>query len=200
MSAAKPANTRTTGYKVVLLGDSGTGKTCLTLRFVNNQFHVTCTPTIGAAFLAKTVKEGDSTFNLQIWDTAGQERFQSLAPMYYRGAQAAIVVFDITEENSFKRAKFWVNELKAKASSDVTISLAGNKSDLATLRQVSVEKAKEYAEEFGLPYFETSAKTGDNVEALFRSLVSGLRAPQPANVGVDINDGKGGKEKGGCKC
>merc|ERR1712205_48184 len=117
-------------FKLVLLGDSAVGKSSLVLRFVRGQFFEYQESTIGAAFLTQTVALNDTTVKFEIWDTAGQERYRSLAPMYYRGAAAAIVVFDITNKESFNGAKSWVKELQRRGDPNVVIALAGNKADL----------------------------------------------------------------------
>ncbi|XP_029462047.1 ras-related protein Rab-5B-like isoform X2 [Rhinatrema bivittatum] len=122
------------------------------------------------AFLAQSVCLDDTTVKFEIWDTAGQERYHSLAPMYYRGAQAAIVVFDITKPETFDRAKAWVKELQRQASPNIVIALAGNKADLAEKRMVEYEEAQAYAEDTGLLFMETSAKTAMNVNDLFLAI------------------------------
>ncbi|XP_030065411.1 ras-related protein Rab-5B isoform X2 [Microcaecilia unicolor] len=129
-------------FKLVLLGDMAVGKSSLVLRFVKGQFDEFQETTIGAAFLAQSVCLDDTTVKFEIWDTAGQERYHSLAPMYYRGAQAAIVVFDITKPETFDRAKAWVKELQRQASPNIVIALAGNKADLAEKRMVEYEQRK----------------------------------------------------------
>merc|ERR1719222_1552705 len=127
-------------FKLVLLGESAVGKSSLVLRFVKGQFHEFQESTIGAAFLTQTVCLDDTTVKFEIWDTAGQERYHSLAPMYYRGAQAAIVVYDITNADTFERAKTWVKELQRQASPNIVIALAGNKADLTTNRIAEYER------------------------------------------------------------
>ncbi|XP_064408504.1 ras-related protein Rab-5B isoform X2 [Latimeria chalumnae] len=126
-------------FKLVLLGESAVGKSSLVLRFVKGQFHEYQESTIGAAFLTQSVCLDDTTVKFEIWDTAGQERYHSLAPMYYRGAQAAIVVYDIANQETFARAKTWVKELQRQASPNIVIALAGNKADLANKRMVEYE-------------------------------------------------------------
>jgi small GTP-binding protein len=158
-------------YKLVLLGDSSVGKSSLTLRFVRNQFDEHQESTIGAAFLTQTLLMSDCTAKFEIWDTAGQERYHSLAPMYYRGAAAALLVYDVTNRQSFLRAQSWVNELQQQGNTNTVISLAGNKVDLAEdSRQVSIEEAKAYADENNLLFFETSAKTNQNVNEMFKAI------------------------------
>uniref|UniRef100_A0A3B3TBJ8 Ras-related protein Rab-5B-like n=1 Tax=Paramormyrops kingsleyae TaxID=1676925 RepID=A0A3B3TBJ8_9TELE len=134
-----PQQTKICQFKLVLLGDMAVGKSSLVLRFVKGHFDEFQETTIGAAFLAQSVCLDDTTIKFEIWDTAGQERYHSLAPMYYRGAQAAIVVFDITKPETFERAKAWVKELQRQASPSIVIALAGNKADLADRRMVEYE-------------------------------------------------------------
>jgi small GTP-binding protein len=154
-------------FKLVLLGDAAVGKSCLVVRFVRDEFFEFQEPTIGAAFLTQTVALDDATVKYEIWDTAGQERYRSLAPMYYRGAAAAIVVYDITDPDSFAGAKSWVKELQRRGDPNVVIALAGNKADLENRQKVSFEEAQAYAEENGILHVVTSAKEGTNVKSLF---------------------------------
>ncbi|XP_036123487.1 ras-related protein Rab-5A isoform X4 [Molossus molossus] len=127
---------------------------------------------LSAAFLTQTVCLDDTTVKFEIWDTAGQERYHSLAPMYYRGAQAAIVVYDITNEESFARAKNWVKELQRQASPNIVIALSGNKADLANKRAVDFQEAQSYADDNSLLFMETSAKTSMNVNEIFMAIDS----------------------------
>mmetsp|Transcript_3031 Transcript_3031/g.4793 ORF Transcript_3031/g.4793 Transcript_3031/m.4793 type:complete len:194 (+) Transcript_3031:653-1234(+) len=168
-------------FKLVLLGDTAVGKSCLVVRFVRDEFFEFQEPTIGAAFLTQTVQLDDSTVKFEIWDTAGQERYRSLAPMYYRGAAAAIVVYDITNPDSFAGAKSWVKELQRRGDQNVVIALAGNKADLESRRKVEFEEANAYAEENGILHLETSAKNANNVKALFVEIAKKLpkNPPQP---------------------
>ncbi|KAL8166700.1 hypothetical protein V2J09_008199 [Rumex salicifolius] len=165
--------------KLVLLGDMGAGKSSLVLRFVKGQFLEFQESTIGAAFFSQTLAVNDTTVKFEIWDTAGQERYHSLAPMYYRGAAAAIIVFDITSTESFGRAKKWVQELQKQGNPNMVMALAGNKADLEEKRIVSAEEARSYAEENGLFFMETSAKTALNVNDLFHEI--GLNVFQGLN-------------------
>jgi small GTP-binding protein len=181
---------KTCQFKLVLLGESAVGKSSLVLRFVKGQFHEYQESTIGAAFLTQTICLEDTTVKFEIWDTAGQERYHSLAPMYYRGAQAAIVVYDITNQESFAKAKNWVKELQRQASPNIVIALAGNKADLAARRVVEYEEAQAYAEDNGLLFMETSAKSSMNVNDIFLAIAKKL--PKSESGGGPAGRGHGG--------
>merc|ERR1711934_1095804 len=185
-------------FKLVLLGESAVGKSSLVLRFVRGQFFEYQESTIGAAFLTQTVALNDTTVKFEIWDTAGQERYHSLAPMYYRGAQAAIVVYDITNTDTFARAKNWVKELQRQARPDIVIALAGNKSDLGQKRVVEYEEAAAYAEENGLLFMETSAKNANNVNDIFLAIARKLPRDQDAGSTQPggIRPGQSGENQG----
>lgn len=127
---AAPAQDKPIQVKLVLLGEAAVGKSSIVMRFVNNEFQGNKEPTIGAAFLTQRCRIDDRVLRYEIWDTAGQERFHSLAPMYYRNAQAAVVVYDITKAASLDKAKSWVKELQRQANPNIVIALAGNKLDL----------------------------------------------------------------------
>ena len=169
-TTATPTGT-VSSRKLVLLGESAVGKSSLALRFCRNVFDDYRESTIGAAFLTQTLQLGPNTLKYELWDTAGQERYKSLAPMYYRNAHAAVVVYDLTSQASLLKAKAWIAELARQADPGIVICLAGNKLDLApTQRQVSLEEAQKYAEEEGLLWIECSAKSGEGVDQLFLSI------------------------------
>ena len=175
-------------FKLVLLGESAVGKSSIVFRFVRNKFSAFQEPTIGAAFVTQTVVLDNCQVKFECWDTAGQERYISLAPMYYRGAPAAIVVYDITDYNTFTRAKVWVDELHANGAPGCVIALAGNKVDQAERRKVSYEEAMTYAVSQGLIFMETSAKTNINVAELFREIA--IKVPKndvPSPVSTDTD-------------
>ncbi|ODV62732.1 Rab family GTPase [Ascoidea rubescens DSM 1968] len=172
------SSSHTISVKLVLLGEAAVGKSSLVLRFVSNDFQENKEPTIGAAFLTQRCKINDKTIKFEIWDTAGQERFASLAPMYYRNAQSALIVYDITKPQSFIKARHWVKELHEQASKDITIALVGNKLDLASERQITYEEGKTLAEEENLLFYETSAKTGEQVSDVFLGI--GNKIPDPS--------------------
>lgn len=170
-------NDRFAQFKLVLLGETSVGKSSLVLKFAKGTFDENRESTIGAAFLAQSVyvPEHNATVKFEIWDTAGQERYKSLAPMYYRNANTAIVVFDLTAPESLARARMWVRELRLQADDSIVIALVGNKLDDVANRKVDKETAQSYADDEGLLYFETSAKTGENVQHCFEQIA--LRMP-----------------------
>ena len=174
-------------YKVVLLGDSGVGKSCLVVRLCKDEFVSTLHSTVGSSFFKYTCEldDGSQVFQ-EIWDTAGQERFKSLARMYYRGAAGILVVYDITSVETFERAKLWVKELATQENAIIT--LVGNKVDMNEDRAVPKEEAAAFAAEAGILHAEASAKTGEGVKQIFTELGKKLAA----NAGRVASVGSGG--------
>lgn len=162
--------------KLCLLGDSGVGKSSIVLRFVRDQYKENLESTIGASFMTKRINVDGNSFVFQIWDTAGQEKYRALAPMYYRGAAAAIVVYDVTRETSFPAVREWISELMKNASGNIVLAVAGNKCDLEDLREVSTEKASDYAADINAIFTETSAVTAVNIKELFETIARRLPA------------------------
>uniref|UniRef100_A0A8C1JIE2 RAB6A, member RAS oncogene family n=1 Tax=Cyprinus carpio TaxID=7962 RepID=A0A8C1JIE2_CYPCA len=161
-------------FKLVFLGEQSVGKTSLITRFMYDSFDNTYQATIGIDFLSKTMYLEDRTVRLQLWDTAGQERFRSLIPSYIRDSTVAVVVFDITNVNSFQQTTKWIDDVRTERGSDVIIMLVGNKTDLADKRQVSIEEGERKAKELNVMFIETSAKAGYNVKQLFRRVAAAL--------------------------
>lgn len=160
--------------KVCIIGESDVGKTSLSMRYCQGEFSENSTPTIGASFLQHRVEKDGMDISLQIWDTAGQERFRSMAPMYYRGAKAAILVFDVTNEESFRRSMSWLRDLKAHADPDVVVCIAGNKFDKGPT--FDLKTVEEYSNSVDASFLRTSAMTGENVDTLFDILTTKIVA------------------------
>ena len=186
-------------FKLVFLGEQSVGKTSLITRFMYDSFDHTYQATIGIDFLSKTMYRmkykkileldftnfwsffnfcfylEDRTVRLQLWDTAGQERFRSLIPSYIRDSTVAVVVYDITNVNSFNQTNKWIDDVRAERGNDVIIMLVGNKTDLADKRQVSIDEGEKKAKDLNVMFIETSAKAGYNVKQLFRRVAAALR-------------------------
>jgi len=161
-------------FKVVLLGEGRVGKTCLCLRYVQGSFSGDQESTIQATYLDKRLNVGKRSVRLMIWDTAGQERFHALGPIYYRDANGALLVYDITDRESFNKVKNWVKELRKIVGKNIVLVIAGNKADLEKQRQVDDAEAKDYAASVGAHHLLCSAKTGKSVEEVFLELTKGM--------------------------
>ncbi|CAL8336764.1 ras-related protein Rab-25b isoform X1 [Gadus morhua] len=159
-------------FKVVLVGESGVGKTNLLSRFTKNQFTLDSRATIGVEFSTKTTQLGEASIRAQIWDTAGLERYRAITSAYYRGAVGALVVYDITKKPTYECVERWLSELFDHAHPHVVVMLVGNKTDLESDRCVATEEARRYAEKKSLLFVETSALESTNVEVAFNSVLS----------------------------
>lgn len=157
-------------FKLVIVGDSGVGKSCLMHHFIYNRFKKDTTQTIGVDFSAKSIKLGNQEIKLQIWDTAGQEKFRSVARSYYRGAIGIIIVYDITKAESFQHVPQWLNDAKNSARSECSVCVVGNKCDLEESRTVSMNEGSKYCLENNLLHFECSAFSGENIDEIFASI------------------------------
>ncbi|PWA30002.1 hypothetical protein CCH79_00009620 [Gambusia affinis] len=201
-------------FKLLLIGDSGVGKTCVLFRFSEDAFNSTFISTIGAScggyfgvfcvftlridFKIRTIELDGKKIKLQIWDTAGQERFRTITTAYYRGAMGIMLVYDITNEKSFDNIKNWIRNIEEHASSDVEKMVLGNKCDINDKRQVSKDRGEKLALEFGIKFMETSAKANINVENAFLTLARDIKskmdtkmegnAPQGSSHGVKISE------------
>ncbi|CAM8951244.1 unnamed protein product [Rhodiola kirilowii] len=159
-------------FKIVLIGDSGVGKSNLLSRFTRNEFCLESKSTIGVEFATRTLQVEGRTIKAQIWDTAGQERYRAITSAYYRGARGALLVYDTTKPTTFENVRRWLKELRDHADANIVIMLIGNKTDLKHLRAVATEDAQSYAEKEGLSLIETSALESTNVEKAFQTILS----------------------------
>ncbi|XP_061098485.1 ras-related protein Rab-8A-like isoform X2 [Conger conger] len=183
-------------FKLLLIGDSGVGKTCVLFRFSEDAFNSTFISTIGIDFKIRTIELDGKKIKLQIWDTAGQERFRTITTAYYRGAMGIMLVYDITSQKSFDNIKNWIRNIEEHASADVEKMILGNKCDVNDKRQVSKDRGEELALEYGIKFMETSAKANINVENAFLLLARDIKAkmdkklegssPQGSGPGVKI--------------
>ncbi|KAH9845271.1 GTP-binding protein ypt1 [Teratosphaeria destructans] len=162
-------------FKLLLIGDSGVGKSCLLLRFADDTYTESYISTIGVDFKIRTIELDGKTVKLQIWDTAGQERFRTITSSYYRGAHGICVVYDVTDMDSFNNVKQWLQEIDRYATEGVNKLLVGNKSDMADKKVVEYTVAKEFADSLGIPFLETSAKNASNVEQAFLTMARQIK-------------------------
>jgi len=162
-------------FKLLLIGDSGVGKSCLLLRFADDTYTESYISTIGVDFKIRTIELEGKTVKLQIWDTAGQERFRTITSSYYRGAHGIIVVYDVTDNETFTNVKQWLQEIDRYASEGVNKLLVGNKSDLTSKKVVEYTVAKEFADQLSIPFLETSAKSATNVEQAFLTMAKQIK-------------------------
>jgi Ras-related protein Rab-8A len=176
--------------KLLMIGDSGVGKTCLLLRYANDSFSPTFITTIGIDFKIKNVDIDGTRIKLQIWDTAGQERFRTITTSYFRGAQGILLVYDVTDRRSFESIRNWISQIQTHADVHVNKILIGNKCDMVDDKAVSTEEGERLAKEFNIPFWECSAKTDLNVESSFVSIARAVKDRLVA-------DGQGGPASGG---
>ncbi|KAM7533318.1 hypothetical protein Aperf_G00000120099 [Anoplocephala perfoliata] len=173
MSSAKDAGDQNFDYmfKILIIGNSSVGKTSFLVRYAEDSFTSAFVSTVGIDFKVKTVFRQDKRVKLQIWDTAGQERYRTITTAYYRGALGFILMYDITNEDSFNAVRDWVTQIKTYSWDNAQVVLVGNKSDLGAERQVTTERGRALADTLGLKFFETSAKDNVNVKAVFDLMV-----------------------------
>ena len=199
-------------YKIVMIGDSGVGKSNLLTRFTKNEFSEDTKVTIGVEFATRNVPVDGKVAKAQIWDTAGQERYRAITSAYYRGAFGALIVYAVNSKESFNNVKKWLNELREGADKNIAIMLVGNKNDLDHLREVPTDVAKDYAKSKDLAFMETSAATAANVDEAFNTLVRaiyrvnsqsvapGPTAGVPLEKKVETVELSNQPEQSGCKC
>ncbi len=202
-------------FKLIIIGDTGVGKSCLLARVMDNEFKVEHQVTIGVEFGSFVLKLEEKLVKLQIWDTAGQESFRSITRIFYRGAHCVFLTYDITREDTFNNVVDWMKEVKQHANADILIYLIGNRADLEDQREVPKDRAIEFAKANKIDkVFETSAKTGSNVEEVFALAGKEMyfqqknqqddSSPTPKPKPININNGKKGtkakKNGGGCAC
>ena len=188
-------------YKILLLGDSSVGKTCFLLRYSENTFQEIHMSTIGLDYKLKNVQLDDGKIvKIQIWDTAGQDRFRSITKNYYKGAHGIILIYDVTSRKTFDNIKNWVTQIKEEVTDKVNIILVGNKIDNEKERKVTTEEGKRIADSFELEFFETSAKTGLNIDTTFNKLVKKTveTYSKTEGKGEKLNSKRSGSKKGCC--
>jgi Ras-related protein Rab-8A len=194
--------------KILMIGDSGVGKTCLLLRYANDQFSPTFITTIGIDFKIKNIILDGKRIKLQIWDTAGQERFRTITTSYFRGAQGILLIYDVTDRQTFMSIRNWVSQVQMHADISVNKLLIGNKCDMEN-RAVSIEEGEGLAKEYNIPFFETSAKQDINVGASFLAIATQVKNRMTsdgaaaggagAQKGLAINhSAQSSEKKGGC--
>ena len=186
-------------FKVVLIGDSGVGKSNLLSRFTKNEFNLESKTTIGVEFATKTIEWGDKIIKAQIWDTAGQERYRAITSAYYRGAVAALLVYDITKSHTFQNVEKWLQELKDYADDNIVVMLVGNKTDLANLRAVKNDEAQSFADKNELAFIETSALDSTNVVDAFEQIIQIYHKMGNQHIGQNDDDDDAEENTGGKK-
>ena len=182
--------------KIIVVGDSGVGKTNLINRFASDKFDTNSKATIGVEFVYKTLKINKEVIKVEVWDTAGQERYRAITSSYYKGAKGAIIVYDITNADSFNNVESWMNEVTKKGKTDMQFLLVGNKKDLINDRKVTEQKGIDKAKELNMNLFEASALEKTNVNEAFNYLVKeiylNIRKEKNINTNNDEKIGQGG--------
>lgn len=175
-------------YKLVLLGDSTVGKSCLLSQYTRGEFSLATKPTIGVEFATRSVQVDGKRVKAQIWDTAGQERYRAITSAYYRGALGALLVYDITKMSTFNNVLRWLRELKEHSDPNIVCVLVGNKCDLKHLRSVTTDEAQAFCEEHHMSFIETSALEATNVEEAFKVLLTEIHKVQSSRSAMDPVD------------
>ena len=183
-------------FKILLLGDSGVGKSSLLLRYTKNEFNTDIRSTIGVEFAVKFLKIDNFQLKVQIWDTAGMERYRSITSAYYKGAKGVIIVYDICRQKSFENVDKWIDDFKSKADEDAVILLIGNKNDLDEKREVSKAEAEIMAQKNKFAFMETSAKDNNNVNKAFETLLNEIVKIYKNKNQEYIEENKGGEDFG----
>ena len=194
MSTKPPSRSYDMIMKLLLVGDSGVGKSCLLLRFVEDKFNPSFITTIGIDFKIRTIESKGKKVKLQVWDTAGQERFRTITTAYYRGAMGIVLIYDVTDSRSFENVENWFQTVSQHANEDAKIFLVGNKCDDKENRQVSKEDGQELASRLNIPFLEASAKSNENVDSIFYELAgiiqekhAHLETTNASSHGVDVS-------------
>eukprot|EP01136_Pigoraptor_vietnamica_P000724 Opistho-1_new@26396 len=198
-------------FKLLLIGDSGVGKTCVLFRFSDDAFNSTFISTIGIDFKIRTIDLDGKKIKLQIWDTAGQERFRTITTAYYRGAMGILLVYDITQDKTFDNIKNWIRNIEQHAAEDVEKMILGNKCDMEDKRMVTKDRGQKLADEYGIKFLETSAKANINVEEAFMTIARDIKkkmdnkstatpAGNKSTVSVKPSQANQPKKTGGFSC
>lgn len=188
-------------FKLLLIGDSGVGKTCILFRFSDDAFNTTFISTIGIDFKIKTVELRGKKIKLQIWDTAGQERFHTITTSYYRGAMGIMLVYDITQPKTFDNIAKWLRNIDEHANEDVEKMILGNKCDMEDKRMVSKERGESIAREHNIRFLETSAKANVNIERSFLDLAEAILDKTPGKTAeTNVVNPSSGRPSGNRNC
>lgn len=192
MSGRAPSRSYDMIMKLLLVGDSGVGKSCLLLRFVEDKFNPSFITTIGIDFKIRTIESNGKKIKLQVWDTAGQERFRTITTAYYRGAMGIVLIYDVTDSRTFENVENWYLTVTQHANEDAQIFLVGNKCDDEENRQVSKEQGQELASKLNIPFLEASAKSNENVDPIFYELAGIIQEKHVNTEGAQTASSAGG--------